>query len=72
MSPDDFDGYVIEKEFPVCTGRICVIVTINDDNILEKEELLYVSLSLEETGIVVNGTDLPVVIVDNDEGANQS
>ena len=58
--------------FPVCTERLCVNVTIFDDNILEEEELLSVSVYLSgeaiRNGIVFNDPYLDIRIVDNDNG----
>ena len=75
MSPDDFEGYEIQTAFSLCTKRLCVNITINEDTVLEKEELFYVSMSLgmyvTKSFIIFNGTLLPIVIVDDDKGTNE-
>ena len=58
--------------FPVCTQSLCVNVTIIDDDILETEESLVVSVELSEeavrNGILLNDSRLEIDILDNDDG----
>ena len=58
--------------FPICTPSFCVNVTIIDDDILETEESLVVSVELSEeavrNGILLNDSRLEIDILDNDNG----
>ena len=58
--------------FPICTESLCVNVTIIDDDILETEESLVVSVELSEeavrNGILLNDSRLEIDILDNDDG----
>ena len=58
--------------FPVCAQSLCVNVTIIDDDILETEESLIVSVELSEeavrNGILLNDSRLEIDILDNDDG----
>ena len=58
--------------FPVCTKSLCVNVTIIDDDVLETEESLVVSVELSEeavrNGILLNVSRLEIDILDNDDG----
>ena len=55
--------------FPVCTKSLCVNVTIIDDDILETEESLVVSVEEAiRNGILLNNSRLEIDILDNDDG----
>ena len=62
--------------FPVCTQSLCVNVTIIDDDILETEESLVVSVELSEeavrNGTLLNDSRLEIDILDNDDGEYNS
>ena len=66
-----FELTTTEREilFDTCTEMSCFDVSINDDDILEKEEAVHVLVSLrEETSITPINSDLEIVIVDNENG----
>ena len=56
--------------FPVCTKSLCVNVTIIDDDVLETEESLVVSVELSEEAVrnLLNNSRLEIDILDNDDG----
>ena len=65
-------NFIERTPFPVCTQSLCVNVTIIDDDILETEESLVVSVELSEeavrNGILINDSRLEIFILDNDDG----
>ena len=58
--------------FDTCTEMSCFNVSINDDDFLEKDEAVHVSVSLKEepfqSAMVFNDSDLEILIVDNENG----
>ena len=67
-----FSNFTRWTLFPICTQNLCVNVTIIDDDILETEESLIVSVELSEeavrNGILLNDSRLEIDILDNDDG----
>ena len=65
-------NFMQRTPFPVCTQSRCVNITIIDDDILETEESLIVSVELSEeavrNGILLNDSRLEIDILDNDDG----
>ena len=65
-------NFIERTLFPVCTQSLCVNVTIIDDDVLETEESLVVSVELSEeavrNGILLNNSRLEIDILDNDDG----
>ena len=61
-----------EISFDTCTEMSCFNVSINDDDFLEKEEAVHVSVSLREetfqSAIIFNNSHLEILIVDNENG----
>ena len=54
--------------FPVCTKSLCVNVTIIDDDVMETEESLVVSVELSEEAVRNGNSHLEIDILDNDDG----
>ena len=64
--------FTTTERLDTCTEMYCIDVFITDDGILEKNEAVYVSISLNketfQSGIIFINSDLEILIVDNENG----
>ena len=71
VSPADYIPLSELLSIPDCEHKVCVNVTVNDDNIMEGTEafliLLERSPSLPLPGIMLNTTQAEITLLDSDD-----
>ena len=63
----DFVGHYILIEFDVCERIVCINITIPDDNIPEKNDMVFVDLETDNL-ISHNISSLDIELQDDDYG----
>ena len=66
IEPDDYQTVDSELVFGVDSGRQCVSISLESDGILEDTEELQVSLTSEETSVILDPDKAIVSILDTD------
>ena len=64
--PDDYQTIDSELVFGFDSERQCVSISLGDDGVLENTEELQISLSSEETAVILDPEKAVVSILDTD------
>ena len=65
IAPVDFGGAAVDFTFGPGVSRLCVEVTIEDDDILEDEEDFFATLTTTDPDVILNPDEARVVITED-------
>ena len=68
--PDDYQAIDSELVFGFDSARQCVSISLDDDGVLEATEELQISLTSEETAVILDPERAVVSILDTDGKIN--